>query len=145
MNLTAGRAAALISLLTLGIALAGAVVMWLIDDAAFPTFNSGLWFAIQTVTTVGFGDHVPTSTAGRWMATIVMVTGVGFMSVITATITAVFVESARRRRRAPDAITLERIAERLDRIERLMDERLEADQRRPDGGDGEGLEHGPGV
>jgi hypothetical protein len=73
-----------------------------------------------------------------------MVTGIGFMSVMTATITAVFVESARRKRRAPSEVTLDHIAKRLDQIERLMDERFEADQRNPDRGDGEGLERRPG-
>jgi voltage-gated potassium channel len=104
-----------------------------------------MWFAMQSITTVGYGDRVPTSTEGRLIATFVIVSGIGFMSVITATITAVFVESARRKRRAPAEITLEHIAHRLDQIERLMDERLEADQRRPDRGDGQRLEQGPGA
>ena len=77
------------------------------------------------------------------MATLVMVTGIGFMSVITATITAIFVESARRKRRGPEQITLDHIAQRLEAIERLMDERLEPDQRDADRGDGERLERGP--
>jgi voltage-gated potassium channel len=143
VTLTARRAAFLISVMTLCIGIGGGVVMWAIDRADFPTLGSGMWFAVQTITTVGYGDHTPSSTEGRLVATFVMVTGIGFMSVITATITAIFVESARRKRRSPQEITLEHIAKRLDQIERLMDQRFEANQRDTDRGDGEGLERGP--
>lgn len=143
VNLTARRAVVLLAGVTLAIGIAGGVIMRTVDPDDFPTIGSGLWFAVQTITTVGYGDRVPTSTEGRAIATLVMVTGLGFMSVITATITAVFVESARHKRRAPEEITLEHIAQRLDQIERLMDERLEADQRDPDRGDGERLQRRP--
>ena len=143
MTLSARRAALLISVITLCIGIGGGVVMWVVDREDFPTLGSGMWFAIQTITTVGYGDRTPSSAEGRAVATFVMVTGIGFMSVITATITAIFVESARRRRRGPEQITLDHIAQRLEAIERLMDERLEPDQRGPDRGDGERLQRGP--
>ena len=110
VTLSARRAALLISVMTLCIGIGGGVVMWAVDREDFPTLGSGMWFAIQTITTVGYGDHTPSSTEGRAVATLVMVTGIGFMSVITATITAIFVESARRKRRAPEEITLDHIA-----------------------------------
>ena len=103
VTLSARRAALLISVITLCIGIGGGVVMWAVDREDFPTLGSGMWFAIQTITTVGYGDHVPSSTEGRAVATLVMVTGIGFMSVITATITAIFVESARRKRRGAGA------------------------------------------
>lgn len=143
MDLTARRAALLISVFSLSIAIAGGVVMWIVDREDFPTLGSGMWFAMQSITTVGYGDRVPTSTEGRVIATLVIVAGLGFMSVITATITAIFVESARRKRRVPAEITLDHIAERLDQIERLMHERLEPDQRGTDRGDGERLHDRP--
>ena len=143
MTLSARRAALLISVITLCIGIGGGVVMWVVDREDFPTLGSGMWFAIQTITTVGYGDHVPTSAEGRATATLVMVTGIGFMSVITATITAIFVESARRKRGGSERITLDHIMQRLDQIEKLMDERLEADQRNADRGDGERLQRGP--
>jgi voltage-gated potassium channel len=136
VTLTARRAALLISVMTLCIGIAGGVVMWAIDREDFPTLGSGMWFAVQTITTVGYGDHTPSSTEGRAVATFVMITGIGFMSVVTATITAIFVESARRKRRSQQEVTLDHIAQRLDQIERLMDERLKADQRDADRGHG---------
>ena len=51
-----------------------------------------------------------------------------------------FIESARRKRSGDTDITLAHIAERLDQIERLMEDRLERDQRPADRGDGERLE-----
>ena len=145
MDLTARRAALLISVFTLSIAIIGGVVMWIVDREDFPTLGSGMWFSMQSITTVGYGDDVPTSTEGRAVATLVIISGLGFMSVITATITAIFVESARRKRQAPAAITLDHIAKRLDKIEKLMNERLEPDQRDPDGGDGERLQRRPSA
>src|SRR4051794_16299908 len=111
------------------------------DPTEFKTAGSGLWWSVQTITTVGYGDKVPTSTPGRLVAVLVMVTGLGFMSVVTAAITAAFVESARRRRRLPEAITLDHIAERLDQIEAaLVHQRFEADQRDADQADGQSVQ-----
>jgi voltage-gated potassium channel len=148
-HLTARRAGWLIASVTLIVGFAGGILIWLIDRDDFPTIGSGLWWAIQTITTVGYGDNVPQTRGGQFLAALVMVTGLGFMSVVTAAISAAFIESARRRRSGTQAITLEHIAERLDQIEQLMDQHFEADQRRADRGDGEamqdrGREPGPG-
>jgi voltage-gated potassium channel len=95
--LTAGRAARIIGLTTLFVTVAGGVVIHFADQKNFSTIGQGMWWAIQTVTTVGYGDVVPTNTLGRVVASVVMLTGIGFLTVITATITSTFVESARRR------------------------------------------------
>ena len=83
-----------------------------------------MWWAIQTVTTVGYGDLVPTSTTGRFIAALVMVVGIGFLTVITATITSTFIESARRRLQATRTDTvsakLDQIGTRLDAIEATL-------------------------
>jgi len=91
------------------------------DKKTYPNIGDGLWWAIQTVTTVGYGDLVPTSTTGRLVAALVMVVGIGFLTVITAAITSTFVESARRRLAGTEtdgvAAKLDQIAARLDAIE----------------------------
>ena len=85
---------------------------------------------------------MPTNTEGNLVAVLVMATGLGFLSVITAAITAAFVESARKRR-GRDDVTLHHIAQRLDQIEaQLVNQRLEADQGDRDQADRERLEHG---
>src|SRR5215218_8326835 len=142
-NLTIRRASALIALITLAIGLGAGLLMRTFDPREFHSTGSGLWWSVQTLTTVGYGDKVPTNTEGRLLAVAVMVAGLGFMSVVTAAITAAFIEAARRRRRLPEEITLEHIAQRLDQIEAaLVDQRLEADQRNADQADGEGVQHG---
>jgi voltage-gated potassium channel len=91
------------------------------DKKTYPTIGDGLWWAIQTVTTVGYGDLVPTSTVGRLVAGLVMLAGIGFLTVVTAVITSTFIESARRRRRGtetdPLSAKLDQIGERLNVIE----------------------------
>jgi voltage-gated potassium channel len=132
---TARRAGVLIALATIVVAVAGGVLIRTLDRAEFPTVGSGLWWALQTVTTVGYGDHVPANTEGKILAGLVMVTGIGFLSVVTASISAAFEESARRMRGAEDDV-----AERLERIERML-EQLQAssvpdDARSHDAGEG---------
>ena len=104
------------------------LTMTVVDRDNFPTLGSGIWWAVQTVTTVGYGDHVPTNTVGRGLAALVMLVGIGFLTVITASITGSFVERSRRDREeagegAATTSELREIAERLDRIEAVLRER----------------------
>jgi voltage-gated potassium channel len=52
----------------------------------------GVWWAITTVTTVGYGDLYPESNAGRILAVAVMIIGIGFVAILTANIASYFVE-----------------------------------------------------
>ena len=102
--------------------------MTVVDHDEFPSIGSGLWWAVQTVTTVGYGDHVPADVPGRLVATLVMLLGIGFITVITASITSGFVarwqqERSRAGNDAPSAEQLRSIDERLERIEAALNER----------------------
>jgi voltage-gated potassium channel Kch len=104
------------------------LLMTIIDREEFPSIGSGLWWAVQTVTTVGYGDHVPEDVPGRIVAALVMLIGIGFITVITASITSGFVarwqqEQSRDGSNAPSAEQLRSIDERLARIEAALDER----------------------
>jgi voltage-gated potassium channel Kch len=95
--------------------------MTVIDHESFPSVGSGLWWATQTVTTVGYGDDVPMTLAGRLVAVLVMLLGISFLTVISAAITSTFV-SRSRRERAPsdDKAALEEQFRQLDsRLERI--------------------------
>ena len=117
---TARRAGFVIAGVTVAVAVAGAVVMRLLDkEEQFSTIGASLWWSLQTITTVGYGDTVPEDTLGRMVAAVVMVTGIAFVAVITAAISAAFVESARRSRGHD---TEDRILERLERIEQTLEE-----------------------
>jgi voltage-gated potassium channel len=119
--LTALRAARIIASITVAITIVSGVLIHFTDEKTYPNIGDGLWWAIQTVTTVGYGDLVPTSTVGRLVAALVMVLGIGFLTVVTAAITSTFIESARRRieSTAPDTLSakLDQIGARLDAIE----------------------------
>lgn len=118
---TARRAATVIGIFTVLVTIAAAVLASLIDKDDFSSFGAASWWAVQTVTTVGYGDVVPANTEGRLIGTVVMVVGIGFLTVITASIAAAFVENARRRIEGdpgPDQ-TAEKLDEILARLERL--------------------------
>ena len=106
------------------------LLMTVVDHGNFTTVGQGLWWSVQTVSTVGYGDHVPTTTAGRLVAAVVMLVGLAFLAVITAAITSSFVarateERAKRLGSATPATAqdVRELNERLDRMEALLRER----------------------
>ena len=118
----------MIAVVTIVITIAAGVLMTVADHKGFPSIGSGLWWAVQTVTTVGYGDHVPETAAGQVIAAFVMLLGIGFLTVITASITGAFVSRTSRDERAagangPSAEQLDDIVERLRRIEAAMNQR----------------------
>jgi voltage-gated potassium channel len=126
------NAALLIIGATVVAVLAGGLIVWLFDRTEYPTFGRALWFTLQTVTTVGYGDVTPSSLLGRVVGAVVMLTAIGFITIVTAAITSTFVEAARRKAdRAAEAAdtrefarleeTLAGLAGRLDRIEATLD------------------------
>jgi voltage-gated potassium channel Kch len=72
------------------------VIEALVDPKTFPTAWLGMWWALQTVTTVGYGDVVPVSTAGRIIASFLLLGGLAFLTVIIAMITGGFVSRYQR-------------------------------------------------
>ena len=124
------KAAVVIATVTTAITVAAGLLMTVLDREGFPTLGSGLWWAVQTVTTVGYGDHVPTTALGQIVAAVVMLLGIGFVTVITASITGAFVARSRAEQQlegpaAPSAEQLRQIDERLERIEAVLSERRE--------------------
>jgi voltage-gated potassium channel len=59
--------------------------------ATIQSVGDGLWWAITTLTTVGYGDIYPTTTEGRFIAVGLMVSGICVLGVISATVAAWFV------------------------------------------------------
>ena len=125
-SFTARRAAATIAAFTVLITVSGGILERVFDPQEFPTIGKGLWFALQTVTTVGYGDVTPKQADGRFIGAVVMLAGIGFLAVITASVTASLIESSRRRFAAEsegDATQrLEDITDRLARIEAALDQ-----------------------
>jgi voltage-gated potassium channel len=78
--------------------------------------GDGMWWAIVTLTTVGYGDVTPVTAAGRIAAAVLMLMGVGFIAVITATVAARFVGDDKDNL----GLELRAIRDRLDAMERLL-------------------------
>ena len=73
--LTARRAAVIIAGFTVLVTFAGGLVAWLTDRKDFDSLGAGLWWSLQTITTVGYGDVVPSSGTGRVIGAFVMISG----------------------------------------------------------------------
>ena len=88
-----------------------------------------MWWALQTVTTVGYGDVTPQHIFGRLVASFVMLEGIAFLAIITAAITSTFVARAAADRDASETseelTEMARIESRLDQLDQRLD-RLEA-------------------
>ena len=88
--------------------------------------SDGIWWALVTITTVGYGDSVPTTEGGRVIAAVVMLVGIGFVALLTAFLAERFV------RRGDDLVDafeektlreLRGLHERLDQLERALKRR----------------------
>jgi voltage-gated potassium channel len=125
--LSVRRATLLIVVASLIVTIGGGTLIWLLDHKEFSDFGTSLWWAVQTVTTVGYGDVVPHDTTGRAIGTLIMVTGIGIIAVITAAVTASLIEQARRRQAESDdqdsSSQLDRIEARLSAIEESLGQR----------------------
>lgn len=107
------------------------VVERLIDPKTFHSVWLGMWWAIQTVTTVGYGDVVPDQTAGKVIAAFLMLGGLSLISVVTAAITSGFVSRAEARRTASGD---DPMMQKLDQLgAELKAVRAELEHRRAEG------------
>jgi len=122
-------AAIIIAVVTTSITVGAGLLMTIIDRKEFPAIGDGLWWAVQTVTTVGYGDHVPETAVGHVVAAVVMLLGIGFVTVITASITSSFVGRSQgkqqllKRDSPPTSEQLQMINSRLERIETALSAR----------------------
>ena len=93
----------------------------IVDPKTYPTIWDAWWWAIQTVTTVGYGDNPPQQPAGKVVASILMIGGLAFLAVVTATITSSFVARRQDKSRArgddPVMQQLTRLGEQVESLE----------------------------
>jgi voltage-gated potassium channel len=121
VSLTLRKAVGLIVMVATALAIVAAVLERLIDPA-FDTYPQALWFSITTVSTVGYGDYVPESGAGRLVASALMLTGLGLIPLITSVVVSILVAQRSRESREREMHHLSLILERLDDLERTLAE-----------------------
>jgi voltage-gated potassium channel len=124
-------AANVIVLTTAAVVVVGGILMRFLDHHEYSNVWVGMWWALQTVTTVGYGDVTPERMSGRIIAAFVMLEGIAFVTITIAAITSIFVARAARHHgieeeQAEDdaekrmEARLESIDQRLERLESLF-------------------------
>ena len=124
--LSVRNAMAVIVSATLVSVVAGGVLITVVDGDEFPDIGTGLWWALQTVTTVGYGDVTPEDHWGRLVGAFIMLESIAFVAIVTAAINTSVVERARREHAqaaAADAAGAPaRVLEELAEVRRALEE-----------------------
>lgn len=149
---TSGRAWALrgfhlrvvvaVTVVTVLIVSVSSFLLWLVERdhprSNIDSFGDAVWWAMETITTVGYGDHHPTTVAGRFVAGGLMVVGVALVGVITATVVTWFfseldvlrevgeIEAGEERAEATLVDILDQLTAINERLERLESSRRES-------------------
>ena len=128
--LSVRNAARVIVSATAVVVIFGGVLMRLVDPSEYGNIWVGMWWSLQTVTTVGYGDVTPRNVSGRLVAAVVMLEGIAFLAIVTAAITSTFVTRASRELQATRAeetrdtssldARLDELSAKLDRIEQAV-------------------------
>jgi voltage-gated potassium channel len=126
------NAAGVIVVATVVVTVGAGALISLIDSDEYPNVGIGLWWAIQTVTTVGYGDVAPKDVVGRVVAALVMLYGIAFIAIVTAVITSTFVARASRdydeAHREEEHSDRELMEKRFDELERKLDALIAAQE-----------------
>ena len=103
----------------------GALAIYGAEHGRNPNIHSigdAFWWSIVTATTVGYGDISPSTTEGKLIAVVLMLVGIGFISIFTATVASFFLDVGKEEHAKEIAV----LQERLARIELKQDQVLQA-------------------
>ena len=98
------------------------VLMWVLDHNEYPNVGVAMWWAAQTVTTVGYGDVTPSKPAGRIIGLFVMLYGIAFVTIFVAAITSIFVARAAEERGIVEDEAEQRIEAKVDALSQRLDQ-----------------------
>ena len=113
------------------IVLVGSSILSVVEEKSF---SDSLWWALVTVTTVGYGDIVPASIFGKWLAVLLMLVGIGTIGMLTSALTNFFVkdnpdEQIKLDKLQDELITqrilLEKQSEKIEELHRMIQVLLE--------------------
>lgn len=122
-----------LALVTFALGLLAGFMVTVLDKQDFPTFGAGVWWAIVTLGTVGYGDIVPHTAWGRVVGSLVIVIGVTFIAFLTATVTSAFVSAAERDAREQELKREERAEAETRELLRTLKTQLDAIESKLDG------------
>jgi voltage-gated potassium channel len=108
---------------------AGAFTVYVVEqnvpDSKITNLGDAFWWAVVTVTTVGYGDLYPVTFEGRVIAAVIMVTGIAILGLLISTIGAQFLESRLRNQRKNEENNIKiMIKDKIDRLEGLQSEEI---------------------
>jgi len=128
-RLTLQRAVGAVIVTALGVSIGGALLLRLLNPAAVATFGDAAWLAVITVTTVGFGDIVPTNPSGRIVTAAIALLGISLVPALTSLVTSILVTRHTRRMAEEEDVEQQRIIALLQRLEQRL-ERIETATKR---------------
>jgi voltage-gated potassium channel len=108
-RITSGDALKIASLVTVAVVVVAGAAQSIFASGEFGSLWDGIWWAVTTITTVGYGDIYPKSVGGRLIAMVVMVVGIAVASVLTAAIASRFVRDERESETTEILQTLQRL------------------------------------
>jgi voltage-gated potassium channel Kch len=117
------QALMLLGLMSTGFVVLGALLVTRTDPERYPSVGTGLWWAVTTVTTVGYGDVVPATVAGRLVAAGLMFVGIASFALLTAVVASAIVVSdvgeEERENKREEGLILEQLRQLNERLTRL--------------------------
>jgi voltage-gated potassium channel len=119
-RLTLVRAIATVVAVAVALVLIAGVLVRVVEEQTFMSLGLAYWWAMETVTTVGYGDVVPHTAAGRVIASLLMLTGLALIPTLTSVIVSTLLAKRRDEQQ-------ERLESMLNRVERRLSD-LEDDQ-----------------
>ena len=90
--------------------------LFYVSEPDIRNLGDGIWWALVTITTVGYGDITPVTTLGRVVASSLMLLGLGLIATITAIVSAKFIQNF------VDHHTNDDVLEKLDEMQLELDD-----------------------
>ena len=90
--------------------------LFYVSEPDVRNLGDGVWWALVTITTVGYGDITPVTTLGRVVASSLMLLGLGLIATITAIVSAKFIQNF------VDHHTIDDVLEKLDEMQLELDD-----------------------
>lgn len=113
------------------IVLLGSSILSVVEEKSF---SDSLWWSLVTVTTVGYGNIIPTSIFGKWLAVLLMLVGIGTIGMLTSALTNIFVKDNPDEQIKLDKlqdelssqrILLEKQSEKIEELHRMIQDLIE--------------------